>query len=129
MERRVTQESLSQAAQARKELWEFLEFPEFRLWVPLESRVLRVLREAMANRELLGLRAAVDRSARSVLQAELAMWEALALTGLQGLQGLAELRVNGGKMGITVRQDLRELPLQEQLHQSQVLQGLYRRRF
>ena len=122
MERRVTQESLSQAAQARKELWEFLEFPEFRLWVPLESRVLRVLREAMANRELLGLRAAVERSARSVLQAELAMWEALALTGLQGLADL----LDGGQTVLMVRQDLRELPLQEQLHQSQVLQGLYR---
>ena len=123
MERRVTQESLSQAAQARKELWEFLEFPEFRLWVPLESRVLRVLREAMANRELLGLRAAVDRSARSVLQAELAMWEALALTGLQGLADL----LDGGLTVLMVRQDLLELPLQEQLRQSQVLQGLYRR--
>ena len=121
VERRVTQESLSQAAQARKELWEFLEFLEFRLWVPLESRVLRVLREAMANRELLGLRAAVDRSARSVLQAELAMWEALALTEVRGLADL----LDGGRTVLMVRRALRELPLQEQLHQSQVLQELY----
>ncbi len=82
-------------------------------------------REAMANRELLDHRAAVDRSVRSVLRAELVPLEALALTGLQGLADL----LDGGKMAITVRLAPRELHLQEQLRQSQDPQGLYRRRF
>ena len=85
--------------------------------------MVRLDRLAIAvNRELLGLRATVERPARPVLQAELGPLEALALTGLQGLADL----LDGGQTVLMVRQDLRELPLQEQLHQSQVLQGLYR---
>ena len=61
----------------------------------LSASMVRLDRlEVTVNRELPGLRAAADRSARSVLRAELAMWEALALTEVQGLADL----LDGGKM-------------------------------
>ena len=76
------------------------------------------------NRELPGLRAAAAGSDRSVLRVN---WVMLVVPDSTVLQAPAELRVNGGKMVLMVRQAPLELPLQEQLHQSQVLQGLYRR--